>query len=291
MNEKSCILKKSYSFFIAFLLVSFLIGNVSAAETGTNNPFLFLSKLLNQIVEGVAPLIELALGTSDSTSFGGVNVSSSDILFAKFLFTIILFSIIWLALGRVHFFNENGGYLFFISITSSILGVRFLATPEILTILLPYQSIAIALTAGVPFMIYFIVVEVGMKEQPATIRRIAWVFFAIVFLLLWISRYESAANDPELSKWLSVYPLTALASIIMVTIDGTLNRFFKRMTFERKLSNADYIEYANLMKERIRVQDALTLARRTPGDEGKINSLKEELKGIDKALFDLRSKH
>lgn len=170
-------------------------------------------KLGSTVVKGVyhtflTPFFEFLLGEN----------SNGEYFFAKVLFLIILFGIFYSSLGEVDFFGKNKFWLFFISTGLSILIMQLIGDSEILnTILLPYTAMGIAILAGGSFMIYFWLVEKGLSKKPAIYRRIAWVFFAVIFIALYFYRRDIALSI--------IYPLSALLSLLMAWFDGTLNKF------------------------------------------------------------------
>ena len=108
-----------------------------------------------------------------------------DLLFAKVLFLIIVFSIVWASLNKVDFFNETTWVLWLVSVAASVLAIRWIDEGSLVeTILLPYSAFGVAITAGLPFVLYFFVV-MNFKK---TIRKLSWVFFAVIFIGLWFSR-------------------------------------------------------------------------------------------------------
>ena len=191
-----------------------LINLVSAASIAED-----ITKALDNAVSAGKPLISQILG----------NVPSGEWLFAKFLFFLIIFAIVWTALNRIEFFSEKTWVLAIITIAASILATRWIGGEGVIrTIVLPYSALGIALTAALPFIIYFLLVNVGLSGQVPTVRRVAWIFFAVIFIGLWISRYSVIESDARY-----IYPVTALAAFIMAVMDGTIHKFFAKVRSER----------------------------------------------------------
>ena len=221
------------TFLISLLLVSFVIaqdnskGDIAAnipsdSESGLDKFLGSLNTYIDSFAEGIQPIAKQLLGDSQT----------GNLLFAKILFFIIIFAVIWVALGRVSFFSEQTWVLIVISLAVSILGTRFLANDALInTILLPYSTIAIAISAGLPFALYFLIVNVGMNDPKYKLaRKIAWIFFAVIFTGLWISRQESLLLEGSNAGW--IYPITVALAIAMVFLDGTIKRWMLRNEIE-----------------------------------------------------------
>ena len=197
-----------------FLLAVLMISLVAAADIPTE-----INNFIDGFVKSIEPLASRVLGDTPSGQY----------LFAKVLFLIIVLAIVWTALDRVEFFNETRWVLWLVSLAVSILSTRWLTNEGIInTILLPYSVLGIAITAGLPFVLWFLIINVGLQgDQRRTIRRVAWVFFAVIFVGLYLTRQEAM----EGGRW--IYPVTALVSIIVASMDGTIQGFFNRLAMEK----------------------------------------------------------
>ncbi len=194
-----------------------------------------ISTVIDKFVSAVEPVASAVLGATPTGQY----------LFAKVLFLIIILAVVFTALNRIDFFNENTWVLWLISIAASILATRWLTTEAIIaTIILPYSTLGVAISAGLPFILYFLVVNVGFARQPAIVRRIAWIFFAVIFIGLWITRYDS------LQEAIWIYPITALVAFIMAVMDGTVHRFFVKLNLE-KLGRASSVDAITDLKQKI----------------------------------------
>ena len=214
--------KKSGLILTVFIFSIFLINFVSANEL-TEDAVEYAKKILNQIL---TPLAELFFGEIKGNFTG-------ELLFAKVLFFVIIISIIWKAIEQVDFFSEHAGVHWLVAIAASILATRWLSSAELIkTILLPYTTIGIAISAGIPFVLWFIIVNIGFKKpQHKTIRRIAWIFFAVIFTGLWITR--SADLSANNSKAYLIYPVTAILAFLMAWFDGTIRKWFLSIELDK----------------------------------------------------------
>ncbi|MEM4259587.1 MAG: hypothetical protein QXS38_02410, partial [Candidatus Pacearchaeota archaeon] len=181
---------------------------------------------VNEVVKTIEPLAKYIVGESVETA----QYSAGTLLFAKILFLVLIFSLIYLALTNIDFFNYNKLILWIICIAASILSTRFLGNDIVPAILIPYNTLGVFLTAGIPLILAFFVIERGMAGSGnKLIRRVAWIFFAVIFIGLWFS-YSSSATA---TKWVWIYPATAAIALIMMWMDGTIQGFFNQMALQK----------------------------------------------------------
>ncbi len=202
---------------VAFLVMLLSVGLVSAQNIGGD-----MKKLIDGFTNTIEPVASKVLG----------DVSDGQYLFARVLFFIIILAIIWTALSRVDFFNENTWVLVVISIAASILSTRWLVTAALInTIILPYSALGIAISAGLPFVLYFLIVNIGFQNSPSVVRRVAWIFFAVIFIGLWITRRSLLLAQGSNAGY--IYPVTIIISLIMIWMDGTIHKFFVKLEVDK----------------------------------------------------------
>jgi hypothetical protein len=216
--------KKVGLFLVALILSSFLIGFVSAAigdaPTGLGQKTV---SAIEQIVNTINPLAKYLLGETAATA----TITAGELLFAKILFFLIILGVIYLALGTVDFFNYQAWVLWVVSIGASILATRFLGNTIVPAILIPYSALGFFISAGIPFFLAFVVITRGMAGDAHRLaRKISWIFFAVIFIGLWIVR----GSDNQ-AAW--VYVVTAIAALIMMAMDGTLQSLFNQMALDK----------------------------------------------------------
>jgi hypothetical protein len=224
--------KRKYLFIALIFSVVFLIQIVSAAS---------ITEELNNLVDGTVGF----LNPVSAKIFG--DTPSGEWLFAKVLFFIIILSMVWLALYQIPFFKDNQIWVIWVvSIAVAILAVRFMGNEEwIRTVVLPYSAIGIAIAAGIPFVIYFILINIILSgPRFKTIRKVAWVFLGIIFIGLWVSRSD------ELGKAGYIYPATAFLCFIVATMDGSFQSFIHRMSMDRMIGNSK-MEEAEILQEKL----------------------------------------
>jgi len=264
-------MKKFGVFIFGLLMFSMVAGLVSASNVITGKAISDdIDSSIDGIIETAKPLLERILGATPS----------SEWLFAKFLFFVIILAVVWKVLSKIEFFTKNAWTVWVISIAVSVLSVRWLESVEMVqTILLPYTTLGVTIAAGIPFIIFFLVVTVGMKDTSPTARRLAWVAFAVVFVGLWLSRIG------ELGDAGYIYLVFAIASFIMIKLDGTLQRAMDQIAIEKAFAVTDQVKYVRLLKERRELQETLV----ETVEEGLRGKIEASINHIDTELKKLRS--
>jgi len=264
--------KRSLLIFVLFILVVFFMsfGFVGAKYTITGKATADeVGQSIDGIIETLKPLVESLVG----------NTPNSEWLFAKFLFLMIVFAIVWKIVGQMDLFKKNSWVVWILSAIVSILSVRWIDSVDLIqTILLPYSTLAIAISAGIPFVIFFLLVTFGMKNAPPTARRLAWIFFGIIFTGMWIARIGELGDAGYL------YLVFGIASFIMIKMDGTFQRWMDQIAIENTLTVTDQVKYVRLLKERSELQETLF----ETAEEGLRGKIEASIEHIDNALKELK---
>lgn len=217
-----------FSFILFFLIM--IIGLVSAVDFfGTD--LQQGSELLVEWIQNIfAPIFVVLFG-------------SSDYLFEKVLFFFVILAFSFVALRRFKPFEDRIAALWVVTLAVALLATRFLTeTDFVQTILLSYTVLGVALTAGIPLIIFFFFVE---SFESGVLRKILWIFFIVVFLGIWGSRAD------ELGQLSYIYLFIGVAALILLLADGTIRRaminsrwkqlgFRTREEFARKLRDQMY---------------------------------------------------
>ncbi|MDP3881665.1 MAG: hypothetical protein Q8Q31_02185 [Nanoarchaeota archaeon] len=159
-----------------FLLVS-LIGFSSAYGP---------SELSNTIQDGIeyfkafyTPFLEIIIGDS----------AFSDLFFIKVLLLVLTFVVVKTVLARTPTFKDNKPVVFIVSLIVAILSIRYMTDIQVIQgVLMSYDTLGIAITTIIPFIVWFFFVEKSIQSSAA--RRILWLFFLGVFSVIWYHRYS-----------------------------------------------------------------------------------------------------
>ena len=149
----------------------------------------------------------------------GKDTGTGEIFFAKLLFFILLVTIVNFALSSASI-PVLSNKSWWISVIVSILSVRYMSSTWISTIVLPYSALGITLTCFFPLLIYFFFVEKGLGDY-SSLRKIAWVFAAVVFFGLYlyrdVSQFPVAPSDKFQPD--NIYLISAVICLVVLTFE------------------------------------------------------------------------
>ena len=261
-------MKKSFigSSFIFLLISIMFMGFVSAESIGQE-----ISNLIDGTVEAIKPISVYLLG----------NASTGEILFAKTLLLLIITVIFWTVFSEIDFFEKKKSILSILSIGVGILSIRFFTEEMVSAILLQYTALGIAVSAGIPFVLFFFLVNVGLRKANPTVRRVAWIVFSVAFIGIWLASSESAGD------YRYIYLVTAILSMIMMKMDGTFSRFFAGLKIEKEMAPMRYHSYAQLLKKIEELRENLSEAKLSGNAEAvarydkRLGTLKQAMVALD----------
>jgi len=195
----------------------------------------FLFRIWN---EGFAPIFGLLFGTS----------AFDELLFAKILFFLIIFSVIFMVLKNIDIFAGNRPVAFIVTVSVSILSIRFMGDNQFIRgILLPYQVLGVAIIVFLPLLIYALFVNTSVSGKFG--RRFAWALYVIVFLVLWISR-QSDISTADVSEINWIYGLGFAFIVVNLIFDGPIHEYLGSRSF-RKARRNYHIEQKSRYAERL----------------------------------------
>lgn len=189
MNKKRALVFAAF-LFISLIFISFL---VSAQTEG--------------VVKGVKDFFRPLL----NALFG-----ESQYIFEQLLFALVILAVSYFALAQTGIFNNYPFASWIISISVSILAVRFIATKGLTeSLFFPSGVYGVALIVGIPFVLYFLFVEIALAgPQYRVLRRVMWCIYAAVHLILWF-KYEIVPTNPNIpgaSNFINDYSWSTLVS-------------------------------------------------------------------------------
>lgn len=187
--------------------------------------------MINSWTDFLQPFIQVLFG-----GYGGYDY----MLFEKLLIFLLLASVIYLVLGKMDLFSKQKAVRWIVTVIVPLLGVRFLDFAWVNTIITEYQVLAIALTAILPFIIYFFFLF-NVAGDHAAIRKIGWVFFLIVYIGLWATAQTDSNSG--------IYFWTAIVSFLFLLFDGTIYKYYykQRIKDAKNLQRDEFI--ARLKRE------------------------------------------
>lgn len=184
-----------------------------------------------QGMEQLIEFTEYTLGPFFSVILGGYG----DLLFERVLFLFIVLAVVYVITSKMDVFKDNKLVIWTVTIAVSVLSTRFLTDGIIETMILPYNVLGVSVSAILPLIIYFTFVQ--SFSGSATLRKTLWLFFMVVFIGIWGSRYD------ELGDLSWIYFFTAVAALIFLLADGTIRRAIENQQLKQLNYNKrqDYI--------------------------------------------------
>jgi len=210
-----------FSFFTAFSTVFSL--NFVSAQTVPDQIGNFAQQVIDGALAFAKPFFEALLG----------EYSTSEFFLAKVLFLILLFIMVYTGVKSTPRLGENKTVVLVVSLIVSILGVRYLSTNQLISgILLPYGVLALTLVTFIIFFIYFYFVHKTIDS--ATGRKVAWLFFIVVFLAMWVSRYDTIGSVQNY-----IYFGTLVLAVLLILFDKSIRQYFALSAIEKATKHAN----------------------------------------------------
>lgn len=182
-----------------------------------------------QVWNVVEPVARFVLGGATGDAGPGVT-AGPELFMGRIILFIILLSLVWFAVKQFPQVGDNKSLVWIISVGVAILGVRFMQDNWVQTVILPYTALGIAITAIFPLIVYFFFVEKGLQDLH-TMRKIAWIFAAVVFVVLFVFRVDNvqvSGSDATTFDPAWVYLIAAAACILFLWLDGTIQKWYAR---------------------------------------------------------------
>lgn len=167
---------------------------------------------LNRATQFIQPIGQFFLGSDGY---------STQNLFERFLFFLIILSLIFVSLKKIPIFDNQKNIVTILSVIVSILSVRYINFEWLMTAVMTYSVLGVAIISFLPFVIYFFFL-MNMAPNSGGVRKIGWILFGCIYLGMYFS-----AEDQFYGK---VYIWTALAAVVFLFLDGTIS---KAMSKER----------------------------------------------------------
>ena len=268
-------MKKRFVLFAGLILAIVMFSLLVSAVEPAQSPVEALKGFISGAGEVLKTLAENILGPGPTGVEGGG-------LFARALFLLVVLVVVWAVISRVPLFSSNPWMVFIISAAVALLSTRFLLQKEwVEVILLPYSAFGIAITAFLPLLIYAYFVESAINSK--TLRKIAWILAAVVFIGLWYTRRSVLIGGAGY-----VYPVAAVACFAFLAFDGTIRRAWKKVTIENKLAQ-DPKKWRIYIEKEKDVQALREALSSTTIPANKKPGIKKQLETAEKELADLLS--
>ena len=241
---------------------------VSAQYYGYGGGFWYgTEQVINSVVSNLEPLLRALLGGYDWTGY---------LLFEKTLLFILISIIVGVILGNLPFFKDfkHKGIMRFVAVIIGLLGVRNLNYLWVNTILVQYQVLFISVAGILPFLIYWFFVSSMKGPENSLIRKVCWIFYAVIYFGLWATT--------ELQAYSVIYLWGALTALVYAFfIDTWLTRWLQIRDI--KVSMLD-TKWEHINKYNKRMEEAHASSMPENAKRNMIRNLEKQRDSLIKSL-------
>jgi len=232
--EKNNYKLMSFLVIITFVLLFVsLINLVGAQVNDPIEPNKIILSVINWAKSNYGPLFGALFGSN----------TLNDFLFAKILMFFLIFSVVYIALGKIDLFANKRLILVVVTTVVSILSVRYLKEDTFIEgLMLPYGGMGAAIVVFLPLLIYFMFVHNSVAGSFG--RRAAWLIYAAFFTALWWSRQGNISGTAH-----TAYLVGIIFIGVAFAFDQSIHSYFKYADFAKARSVSGKRQIRHLKKE------------------------------------------
>ena len=151
--------------------------------------------------------------------FGDFLANLQDsLLFTQLLIFILVWLVVYSALGFIPVFSKKPGVLWIASAVIAILSTFYLDTTEVATILLSYTALGIVLSGIIPFLLLLAVSKKLDDGGYSVFSKVIWVIFAIVLFFRWL--VADSGEFGVFGVW--GFPIIVILSLLFAFFGGAV---------------------------------------------------------------------
>ena len=255
-----------------------------------SNSFIFIIFIFSLMVissctsdsSGVLQTISYGVVDSSNAIFGSQTGFEEEGI-AKALLFIILFVFLYAACEKIPLFQDESkkASRIILAIVVALFGIRYLTPDLMMGILLPYGALSIAISVIVPFILYFYFVNEATPEGQfgSVIRRLCWLFFSVVMLVLGTSRISTIGTDMA-----NIYFVFAVAALLLLIFDGTIHKMGVYFKYGKE-KYASVEEQLGLLKDK---RERLVSSLSTKKSDSERDKVKKQISEVDKNIKEMQ---
>ncbi len=221
--------------FSSFIILAYfsIILSLALVAAQTNNPIL-------------DPIVDLFTFKTD------LSVSTN---IAKYLFIILLSSLVWSSLDASGLVKNNG-IRWLISIVVAFLGISYLGASDIWALLISYNALGLTLLFLFPFIILLFFTTMTIKEGKAmgiVTQHIIWMIYFVFLIYRFVAgAVEGSLPVDNISTW--IFLAAIILSAFMVFGNRGIIKWFQKEIVNTEIDVAETTERraAELTKARAR---------------------------------------
>jgi hypothetical protein len=232
-----------------------------------------------QLTEGLSQILYILFQFIADTI---LQINSFDeFLFAKLILFVIVLLIVYTVLKKNGILGDKEVILWIISISISILSIRFIPTDLVEFALLQYGALGAGIAIFFPFMIFlFFLHQSDMGSMP---RKIGWIFFGVSYIAIWAFRQDSLS---EVSGYLYLGGILAIA--LAFIFDRQIHARFGTLELQKSRKEHEARRYtetqAKITDLENKMRDLSLPVSVRKANERSLKYLRKELRKIMKTL-------
>jgi hypothetical protein len=257
-------MKKVGGLLIAVVLLSIFMTGLVSAESS-------VERFLDRGVEQISPVAKYLVGDAENAT----------VLFVKVLVLILLLVVVYIAIGRVPGLGDNGTIAFVVSLIVSLIAVRYITSEALVNLIwIPYGTLAIVLSAGLPFIIAFFFLE---SFDQDVVRKVGWIALLVVFVGLALMRWEELAVETALGNLAWIYVIIAVLCGLLFLYDKHIKAWIERRRLRLQAARTLVIGRAKKRAELVELRKDFGRAT-TPADR---KAIRDAMKQLNVDIADL----
>ena len=256
------IIKRNFLFVLFFTILFSSLVSAQYYDSGYG-----VERFIDLLVENLEPILIALFGGDDYTGY---------LLFEKLLLFLLVSIIVFLSLSNFPLFQDrNKNLVKIIAIIVALLGIRNLDYVWLNTIFTQYAVLFIAVAGVLPFVIYWFF----LKDMNSFPRKVGWIFFAVVYIGLWITTTIPAHE--------SVYLISALVALAYAFfLDATVHNWIEIQDI-KKGNKARLSSAIGKISEEIEIIDNRLVGGHYRGRRA-ANLAEEKIKRLEKRIRKLQ---
>ena len=234
---------------------------------------------VGQLLDGLGEVIVLIIQfisemILDIDSFG-------EFLFAKLIFLILIFLVIYTVIGKNNFFGNNESINKIITAAISILAVRFIPNELVRVIFLQYGALGAALGMAIPFLtILFFLHQSNWGPLP---RKMGWITYGLCYVALFAYVYTSLKGIANYVYWIGI-----IGIIGAYFFDRQIHAAFGDVAMRKSRRGFEAERYADLQRKVNYISNDLSKGGLPPSVEKSLEKRRDhflkELKKISRNM-------
>lgn len=224
-------MKKSKAYHLSSII--YLLGLTSLVSAG---PVEGVRQLLSGLGQVIMILIQFI-----SNMILDIN-SFDEFLFAKLIFFILIFLVIYTIIHKNELFGDNKPINRVITAAISILAVRFIPDELVGILFLQYGALGAGMGITIPF--FLILFFLHQSEWGPMPRKIGWVLYGFSYMIIFYYSMENLQGIANIIYWTGI-----LGIIIAFFFDSQIHAAFGTAEFRTANRNFEVTRLAKFRRE------------------------------------------